>query len=204
MGEAHWPTLEISHGRERWAEVILVTLGQKYVRAILRFSKFSSLCWESGESPNGSTSVSPGPGLGGCHRARPLSIPAGHVASARNKPLLFKALRLGFFFVTVKKPSPSWVIKLGPETWNTIPGTAFAGDLNLRAQFWRSSVAQKQIKEAKTNSFSLFPQQDNSGGFPNLTPKRQQRFSTFTRVTDVSSQVSAGSWQLLQWDVQNN
>lgn len=98
MGEAHWPTLEIRHGRERWAEVILVTLGQKYVKAILRFSKFSSLCWESGESPNGSTSVSPGPGLGGCHRARPLSIPAGHVASARNKPLLFKALRLGFFF----------------------------------------------------------------------------------------------------------
>lgn len=111
---------------------------------------------------------------------RPLSVHAWHVAWARNEPLLFKALRFGGSFVTTIRPSPSWLVKLGPGTLKTIPRTTFTENLTLRAHFWRRNfVVQKPIKEAKPNPFSLFSQRGNWCEFPNLTHKRQHGLSSF-------------------------
>lgn len=159
-----------AHGRRTWnmpwpmkgKQRCQSLLGERYLRSTLQFFTFSSFWCESGDIPNGRASVSLSPGVG-----LPLSVHAGHVAWARNKPLLFKAWRFERLFVTATglHVSPRWLIKLRPGIWNTIPGTTYTGNLNLSAHIWRRRFAvQKQIKEAKPSLFSLFPQRDLSVG----------------------------------------
>lgn len=152
---------------ERQAEVMLVPPRWKVFN--IHFAIFHVLfvfvwIWRH---PKWQSFCQPQSWSGDATEQRPLSVRAGHGVWAINKPLLFKAWRFERLFVTATglHVSPSWLIKLGPGIWNTIPGTTFTGNLNLSAHIWRRSFAvQKQIKEAKRNLFSLFPQRDLSVG----------------------------------------
>ena len=104
--------------------------------------------------------------------------------------------------VTVTKPSPSWLIKLGPETWILFQEQPLLENLNLRAQFWRkSSIAQKQIKEAKTNSSSLFPKGTIEVGSLILHLIDSTVFSVLLGWLMFPPSFRTGYWQLLQFDV---
>lgn len=152
-----FPTMKLGMSVKGEQRVMLVTLGPKYLKATLWFSTFFSLCRESGGIMNGGTSVRRCPWVGmlwsrdHCQYVRDIQC------ELEINLYCLRHCNVGGLFVTATKSS-FWLIQLGPETWNPILGTTFIGNLNLTAEFWkRSFVVQKQIKEVKTNSFSLPP-----------------------------------------------
>lgn len=110
---------------------------------------------------------------------RPLSGHTGHAAWARNKALLFKALTQAAICYS-NKTKPILIDKIWTRDLEYYSGTTFTGNLTLSAQFrQRRFVVYEQIKEAKSNFFSLFPQREHLCEFTNLTPKRQYGLSKF-------------------------
>lgn len=93
--ERHIPHHEIRYVHDRWAEVMLVTLGPKYLKATLWFFHLLFIVlwvWGHYEWRHFCQTVSLS---GDAVEQRPLSIRAGHTVWTRNKPLLFKALQCG-------------------------------------------------------------------------------------------------------------